>query len=110
MHLWNTLYYRVGKKSSTNFTIQLKIKNCQENGKIILFDVYIHKVFLYTQHSSVWTPVSHGEYPAQFFPCASQYAYIDFCDDVPDPCCQNFNSFNLGSTNLILNITPQKEV
>jgi hypothetical protein len=75
--------------------------------KLILFDVCKHKVFLYTHHTSMWalcvarrisSPNSN----------ASQYISTDCCDDIPDPCLQI--SCNIGSINLILNITPQKEV
>jgi hypothetical protein len=33
-----------------------------------------------------------------------------YCGDIPDPCHQIFNPCNLGSINLILHSTPQKEV
>jgi hypothetical protein len=34
----------------------------------------------------------------QFFPCASQHASIDCCDDIPDLCLQVFKSCNLQPT------------
>jgi hypothetical protein len=40
----------------------------------------------------------------------SQHASTDYCVDIPDPYLHAFNSCNLGSIKLILNITPQKEV
>jgi hypothetical protein len=82
--------------------------------KLILFDGYIHKVlfFIYSAHFNVGTlcRTENIQEKFQYFPCASQHACIDCCDDIPDPCLQIYNSCNLGSINLILNITPQKEV
>jgi hypothetical protein len=34
----------------------------------------------------------------QFFPCVSQHASIDYCDDIPELCLQVFNSCNLQPT------------
>jgi hypothetical protein len=48
------VFFQGGQKSLTNFTIQLKIINCQEKCELILFDGYIHNFFLYTQRNSMW--------------------------------------------------------
>jgi hypothetical protein len=55
---------------------------------------YIKFLFIYSANSDVDT-LCHTENiqsKFQFFPCASQHASIDSCDDIPDPCLQLFSS------------------
>jgi hypothetical protein len=80
--------------------------------KLFLFDGYMKFFFIHLVHFNVGVLYRTENFQSkfQFFPCASQHASIDCCDDIPDPCLQIFNLCNLGSINLILNITPQKEV
>jgi hypothetical protein len=57
----------------------------------------------YTQCTSVCVPRVARKF--QFFPCVTQHASIDCCDDIPYPRLQVFISCNLGSINHMLNTT-----
>lgn len=60
----------MGQKSLTNFTILLKIIICQK------------------MHFNAGTMclMENIQLKFQFFPCTTQRASIDCCDDIPDPC------------------------
>jgi hypothetical protein len=94
--------YTEWDKSLNNCKIHLK-----ENVKLLLFEGYTLKVFKHSLQFHAFARKTSSR--------SSSSSYVQsrmplfFCDDIPDPCLQTFNSCNLMSTNLILNITPQKE-
>jgi hypothetical protein len=105
--------YVGGPKVLTNFTVQWKIINSQEKCETnFIWWIHSKSFFIPSAHFivGILCRTENIQSKFQFFPCVSQHASVDCCDDIPDPCLQIFNSCNLGSTNLILNITPQKEV
>jgi hypothetical protein len=53
----NSVRYRVGEKSLTSFTPQLKIASCQGKHEVNLFDWYIHKV-CHTAARCLWISVA----------------------------------------------------
>lgn len=83
--------------------------------KLILFDgyTYIYKVvsFIHSLQLIVDTVCRTENILSQFhfFPCASQNAVIDYCDDIHDPCLRTSNSCNLESIKIFPSRTPQKE-
>jgi hypothetical protein len=74
--------------------------------KLILFDGHISDVVYSAITLQCGRRVSRGEHVV--FRCATQHACADCCDDTLDTCVQILDSCNRGSTNLILNKTPEK--